>query len=103
MKARIKYVAILIVFTSLVSCQSSNQKAYLETFHENGNWGYEIKVNNKVYIHQDCIPAMAGNKHFASKKEAELVGKLVLRKIMNKETPAVNTGELRQLGIKGTS
>ena len=76
---------------------------YMETFNENGKWGYEIFVNNKVYIHQDVIPAMQGNKHFASKKEAKLVGKLVLKKLMNKETPAVNTGELKQLGIKGTS
>ena len=104
MKVKIKYILPLIGLFILFSCDAKHdKKIYMETINENGRWGYEIFINNKRYIHQEVIPAVAGNKYFASEREAELVGKLVLRKMMNKETPTVNTGELKQLGIKGTS
>lgn len=75
----------------------------MQTFLEQGYWGYDIIVNDKICIHQDYVPAIIGNQRFANKKEAELVGKMVLKKILNKETPTVNAGELEQLGIKVTS
>ncbi|WP_027471138.1 DUF4907 domain-containing protein [Saccharicrinis fermentans] len=103
MKVKIKYYLLFIILTTLVSCQSPKNKVKVKTFKENGVWVYEITVNDKIFIHQDCVPTLEGNKPFANKKEAELVGNLIKQKILNKETPAVNTGELRQLGIKGTS
>jgi len=53
----------------------------IKTFTIQQGWGYEILANNKVYIHQEIIPAIQGKKYFVSKEEAEKVGKLVVSKM----------------------
>ncbi len=104
MKIEIKFWTVSTLIVMVTSCSfAQRDRIYMRAFEENGRWGYEIISNNKCYIHQDYIPAIKGNVPFASKKDAELVGKLILKKIINKESPTVSTGELRQLGIKGTS
>lgn len=105
MRAKISFVAIITVLTvSVASCGGSKQtRPELKTFEKNGGWGYEILLNEKRYIYQEHIPAIEGKVPFASKKDAELVGRLILKKIMNKETPTVHTGELIKLGIKDAS
>ena len=104
MRAKIKYLFILIALGALTAChQPSKTNIQLQTVNDNGYWAYEISINNKRYIYQDYIPAVQGNKRFENKRDAELVGRLVMKKILNKETPTVDTGELKQLDIKGTS
>ncbi|TLX74680.1 DUF4907 domain-containing protein [Labilibacter sediminis] len=105
MKAKTKTLFTLIVAFALLSCSSKTKSndISLVTFVNGNNWVYEIYINDKCIIHQDYIPSIPGKIAFKSKKDAELVGNLVMKKIMLKETPTVNTGELKQLGIKGTS
>lgn len=101
MKTKIKYIFFLTLLPlCLASCLRSNQtRAHLITFNKNGSWGYEILINDKPYVYQEYIPAIEGKIPFTSKRDAEVVGKLVLKKILNKETPTVHTGELILLGI----
>ena len=47
----------------------------------NKTWGYEIYNNGKLFIHQASIPALAGNKGFKTKADAEKVAQLVIDKI----------------------
>ncbi len=104
MRAKINYLLMLIAFVAVTAChQQPKSSVQLQMVNENGYWAYEISINNKRYIYQDCIPAVQGNKRFENKRDAELVGRLVMKKILNKETPTVDTGELKQLDIKGTS
>lgn len=62
-------------------------------------WGYEIRKNNKLFIYQDCIPAIPGNQPFTDRKSAKATGRLVLEKLRNHQIPSVSGDELEELGV----
>jgi hypothetical protein len=62
-------------------------------------WGYNILANDKLYIHQEYIPAISGKKGFQSKADALKVGNLVVSKISSNQRPTISEAELKQLGI----
>ena len=64
-----------------------------------GNWGYAINVDGKLFIKQESIPAVAGNKHFASKEDAEKTGNLVMNKLLKGKFPALSAEEVMASGI----
>lgn len=69
------------------------------TFKTDNGWGYTITVNNKLFIKQTEIPAIEGNKGFATEEDAAKVAQLVINKIAKNESPAVKKEELQKLGI----
>ena len=73
-----------------------------ETFKTNTGWGYTILKDDKVYIHQEIIPAIEGFKSFTTKEEAEKVGKFVVDKMKKKEGagfPQITVEEIDSLKI----
>lgn len=68
-------------------------------FKTDKGWGYSVMVDNKLFIRQDIIPVIEGNKGFATKEDATKVAELVLNKMKNKEKPIVKREDLEQLGI----
>lgn len=64
-----------------------------------GCWGYEIYIDNKLYIRQDCIPAVSGRQTFKTKQAALKAGKLVFDKISAGKKPALTIEELRGLNV----
>lgn len=69
------------------------------TFEVPGGWGYNILVDHRIFIHQQIIPAVEGNKAFASKIDAEKTSNLIVHKITNRLLPAVTKRELDSLQI----
>jgi hypothetical protein len=67
------------------------------TSDQGKTWGYEILVNRKTYIHQEFIPALEGNQPFQSKKDALKVGRAVLQKVKNRQSPTLTAEEVRKL------
>jgi hypothetical protein len=64
----------------------------------NNTWGYDILVNNKLTIHQPSIPSLPGNEGFKSKKNAEKIAKLVVKKMKNGEMPpTIDAEEMKKL------
>jgi hypothetical protein len=70
-----------------------------EPIQTSAGWGYNIKVGNKIYIHQLCIPAVPGNKPFASKEDALKTAGVVIKKMVNHKLPYVTRKELDSLNI----
>jgi len=64
---------------------------------EEAFWCYEIAVNSKRFIYQDCIPGIS--KRFASESDAQKFGELVVKKIRNGERVSISNKELDSLGI----
>jgi hypothetical protein len=60
-------------------------------------WGYDILADRKTYIRQEFIPALEGNQPFRSKKDALKVGRAVLQKIKNRQSPTLTADEVRKL------
>jgi len=61
------------------------------------SWGYEILIDKKVYIHQEFIPALEGNRPFTSKKDAMKVGRAVMLKIKTQKSPTLTKEEVLSL------
>ena len=65
----------------------------------NDGWGYEVLVDKKIFIHQDCIPAIPSFKRFYSEAEALSVGAIVVGKIKRGHKPAVTLQEIHDAHI----
>jgi hypothetical protein len=66
-----------------------------------GGFGYAIFMDTKLYVRQPHIPAIQGNRGFASEEDAAKTARLVSHKIKNGIIPpGVSTGELDSLGIR---
>ncbi|HNX80218.1 MAG TPA: DUF4907 domain-containing protein [Prolixibacteraceae bacterium] len=101
------FISLLIITIFLQAChdpskgdhsRSDHEKKVvisLETFKSaSGNWGYEILADGKVYIHQEFIPSLEGEQPFLSKKEAQKVGRAVLKKMTSQNTPTLSREEV---------
>lgn len=61
-------------------------------------FGYNILIDDKMFIHQPVIPATNGNRGFKRKKDAQKVAELVIHKIMLGEMPPnLSFEEIKQL------
>lgn len=69
------------------------------TFQSPLGWGYNITVNDSVFIHQDFVPAIQGKKGFATQSDAAKTGNLVLNKLKSKQPPSISLRELDSLHI----
>ena len=67
--------------------------------HTNSGWGYDILVGHKTFIHQEYIPAISGEKAFATKEDAMKTADLVVSKIVKGKLPSVTRADLSSLGI----
>lgn len=64
-----------------------------------GGFGYNILIDGKMYVHQPHIPAVAGNKGFASAEAAAKAASLVSYKIRNNiMPPSISEHELDSIG-----
>jgi len=71
----------------------------IETTGSKG-WGYDILINDELYIHQPNIPSVMGNNGFSSEEKARDAGEFVIYKIRNNIIPpSVTPNELDSLGV----
>ena len=99
-------VAMLITASAMIlskknkdATDSSLRPVALRSFKIADGWGYEVLVDNKIYIHQDCIPAIALYKRFNSESEALLIGNLVVDKMKHKHKPGITVQEINNSHI----
>ena len=99
---RLVAAGLLIAGSLIIIFYKKNQQAAsdllpveLHPLKIGDGWGYEVLVDNKVYIHQDCIPAIPSFRRFRSESEALLVGKLVVDKIKHGHKPVMTLQEIR--------
>ncbi len=98
----ILFFVIRIVIPVIKKGILQKENIQLQTFKTATGWGYEILKDDKVYIHQEIIPAIEGFKSFITKEEAEKVGNLVIQKIKNKQgggLPQITNEEIDSLQI----
>lgn len=66
----------------------------------NSTWGYDISIGDKLMIHQLNIPGIPGNEGFKTKKAAQKVADLVIRKMKKGEMPpSITVEELKKLKV----
>ncbi len=101
------FIFSLVVFLvskygNIIKNGSSNSRVIKAvTFKDSVGWGYNILVNDTVYIHQNYIPGVSGIHHFATEENALKVGNYVAEKLRKRKAfPTVYPRELDSLGIK---
>lgn len=70
-----------------------------DTYQTDSGWGYKITKNGKIFIKQDCIPAIPGSISFKTKTDAEKTAKLVLERVKSKHNPSISIKDLEFLNI----
>jgi hypothetical protein len=75
-------------------------KTSLQTFRTGLGWGYDLYVNDTVYIHQEYMPAASGRKGFETEADARKIGTLALNKMAYSRFPVISVAELDSCGIK---
>lgn len=67
---------------------------------ENKGWGFEIYLQDKLFINQQTIPVVEGTQYFTNKEQALLVGNLMITKMLSKKgLPTISLKELDSLKI----
>lgn len=69
------------------------------TYHTPLGWGYDVLVNDTLFIHQQQMPAVAGMRGFATQQEAQAVAELIIYRIKNKQLPTILLKDLDSLRI----
>ncbi len=101
LSAAFLFIIIVIAFSFRPDKNNYNNMLLVKsaTFPVAGGWGYNILVDHKIFIHQQAVPAVGGNKIFIKKEDAEKTAKLIVQKIINKKVPSVSAHELDSLHV----
>lgn len=95
------FSVLLFVYTRFIRKPNRSDWVQLTytTYHTPLGWGYDVLVNDSLFIHQQQMPAVEGNRGFSSQKEAEKVAELVIARMKRKELPTILLRDLDSLGI----
>jgi hypothetical protein len=97
----LKFTIFVVVFQIFCSCKEKAVAFNGEVYRiENGKFGYTILYNGKVFIKQESIPSIQGNKYFNDSIDALKTLDLVLGKLNAGEKPTVSFKEIEKLKIK---
>ncbi len=90
-------VPLSMIISILISCNGREGIFKLKVIRSGNGWGYDITANNRPYIHQPCIPAVAGNIPFNDRKTARKTGRIVLQKLRDRKSPGLTREEVEQI------
>ena len=85
------------IWIVMLNKDTKRKKITATIFQGLNGWGYDILVNDKLFIHQESIPAQLGKTGFTEKKQAEKTARLIINKMERGELPTVTTFELEQI------
>lgn len=75
--------------------KSKSVKALI--FEGSEGWGYDILVNDSLFIHQEYVPVISGKHGFAKKEQAEKTANLIINKIKTGQIPVITRFELEKI------
>ena len=95
-------IAILIIGLSIKTNKKNDGKMLLVEsvpVQTATGWGYDILVDHKIFIHQEHIPAITGEKAFLNKEEAMRTAGLAIEKLKKGKLPTITKSDLATLKI----
>jgi hypothetical protein len=83
------------------SKKGDDRKLWVESIpiHTSLGWGYNILVDHKIYIHQEYIPTVMGEKAFICKEDAMKTAALAIEKLKKGKLPTITKNDLAELKI----
>jgi len=94
-------VLIMAAFISagvfLLNRKSKHTVYKSRVFNTPGGWGYDILVNDKLFIRQESIPVLNGHEGFKQQSEAEQTAELIINKMERGQRPTVTKFEIQNI------
>ncbi len=88
----------LLIGIGVFSFFRFNEKDYtIKVYQVENGWGYDILLNKKALIHQEIIPAIAGQQAFPNKKSAKAAASLVVEKLEKNKIPGLSAEEVGEI------
>jgi hypothetical protein len=90
-------LSVAIAVSILISpcTKSQRSSSYNSLVYPVGQgWGYNITRKDTVFIHQESVPALEGNKPFITKEQAMEAARRVISKLEKGESPAFSRSEI---------
>jgi hypothetical protein len=88
----------ILAFTFAKGAARKHNRFSTVVFSGLNGWGYDILVDDSVFIHQESIPAIGKGKGFPEKEQAEKAANLVLKKLESKDgLPSLSRFELEEI------
>ncbi|WDF47009.1 DUF4907 domain-containing protein [Chryseobacterium sp. KACC 21268] len=91
---------LLVLGLISISCQKKNTELDIRITKQKTGYGYQIIKNNKPFIDQPYIPAIAGDQAFKDSLQARRTADLVIKKIGNTSFPRISVDELDSMKIE---
>ncbi len=66
-------------------------------FEVTTGWGYDILVNDTLFIRQESIPSLPAQRGFEKKEQAERTASLIINKLKAGHPPTVSTLEVQTI------
>lgn len=95
----ILFILSTVIFAVTQYYKHSNNNIVLNTRLTKSGWGYDIYVKGKLFITQDNIPSIIGNKAFKTEEDAKKIGNLMVLKMKQNQIPNITEQELDSCNI----
>ena len=89
--------AAIWVITLYTKDTKNKNQFTAKVFKGFNGWGYDILVNDSLFIHQEFVPVIVGKKGFSKKEQAVQTAQLIINKMKGNQHPVVTTFELQQI------
>ncbi len=66
-------------------------------FQVGHGWGYDILVNDSLFIRQESVPVISYGKGFPRRQQAEAAAALVISKLSGKKMPTLTRPEIEKI------
>lgn len=94
-------ICLLAAITIVYVSTKQNKLGRIESrvFETIDGWGYDILVNDSLFIHQESIPSLPAKKGFRKKDQAEKTARLIINKMKAGERPTLSTLEVQKICV----
>ncbi len=89
--------AVISVITFVVISKGEQQLLKSRVFRGISGWGYDILVDDKLFIRQESIPVLKGTHGFETKEQAQQTADLIINKMERGQLPTVTIFEIRHI------
>ncbi|HEY8893651.1 MAG TPA: DUF4907 domain-containing protein [Niastella sp.] len=86
-------------FFLLVLKPAPERGLHYNVFKAENGWGYDVLVDERIFIHQPFIPGKPGNSGYSTKEEAAAGAKTVIESLKSGENPMFGQRKEQRPGV----
>ena len=83
-------LVVVVILSIALSGGCARSGFSYDVYEVVGGWGYDVKYEGQVKIHQPFIPAISGSKPFPSKRTAKQTARAVIDQILETGSPTLS-------------